>query len=77
MTAVVPASEKLSKLPFWKEWLSPRDSGDEINKLHQEKLFKVFNSSVSEETIERDLKEYTELVFLFEQNFDNHRGSIF
>ena len=61
----------------WKQWLLSRESNEIINKSHQERLFKMFNASVSNDNIEKSLKDHDELAFLFKQSFGDNKIGIF
>jgi hypothetical protein len=61
----------------WKDWFNSRPSASFINKSHQERLFKTFDSSVSVEKIKSNIESHEETAFLFHQNFGQGRVSIF
>jgi hypothetical protein len=66
-----------SKVKSWKDWFDTRDSLETINKSHQERLFKIFNSSVSNKECRNELERHHETTFLFRQSFGSHRINIF
>jgi hypothetical protein len=67
----------VSTVSSWKDWFNTRDSSETINKSHQERLFKIFNSSVSNEKCRNEIEGHLETTFLFRQSFGSNRINIF
>ena len=61
----------------WKSWFESRDSVVQINKGAQELLFKQFDSTVDLDKCKSEIMGHIETVFLFRQNFGNHRVNLF
>ena len=49
----------------WKDWFNSRESSLLVNKKHQERLFKIFDSSVSLDKCKSELENHSETTFLF------------
>ena len=56
-----------NKSKSWKEWFNTRDSALIINKKAQEKLFKIFDSSITVDKCKNEIEGHDETVFLFRQ----------
>ena len=61
----------------WKDWLNSRESAVSINQGHQERLFEIFNHSISTEKCRSELEGHGETVFLFRQSFGDRRVNLF
>ena len=58
-----------NKVKSWKEWFNSRESAIIINKKAQEKLFKIFYSSITDDKCKSEIENHTETTFLFRQQF--------
>ena len=72
-TQVITANKSKS----WKDWFNTRDSALIINKKAQEKLFKIFDSSITVDKCKNEIEGHDETVFLFRQQFGTDRVGIF
>ena len=61
----------------WKDWFNAQESATTINKIAQERLFKIFDSSISVDRCKNEIEGHTETAFLFRQNFGQNRIGIF
>ena len=68
-------SETQSK--SWKDWFLSRDSAFIIDKSKQSSLLNTFNHSISADQCKSLLQDYNETVFMFRQNFGEHKVSLF
>ena len=66
-----------TKYNSWKEWFNARESASTINKSYQEQLFKIFNSTVSNEKCKSEVEGHEETVFLYRQAFGESRINLF
>ena len=61
----------------WKAWFQARERAISINKSNQERLFRIFDSEISNEKCRSELELHDETAFLFRQNFGPNRLGIF
>ena len=66
-----------TKYKSWKTWFNSRESATIINQANQERLFQIFNSTVSNEKCKNEVEGHEETVFLYKQSFGEHRINIF
>ena len=67
----------IEKHKSWKDWFNSRESSSLVNKKHQERLFKIFDSSISNDKCKSELEIHGETVFLFQQNFRSNKVNLF
>lgn len=61
----------------WKSWFNSRESATIINQANQERLFQIFNSTVSNEKCKNEVEGHEETVFLYRQSFGENRINTF
>ena len=66
-----------NKVKSWKEWFNTRESAIIINKKAQEKLFKIFDSSITDDKCKSEIENHAETTFLFRQQFGTNRVGLF
>ena len=66
----------IDKPSSWLDWFFNKESASKINNSQKAALFKTFNATKREDQIQESLLKYSEIAFIYKQNFGRNKLNI-